>query len=37
MEAETLEQRVSEENLTSEDREEIPETFAGHETLPSVC
>lgn len=44
METETLEQQQQQQQQQSaressipEDREEIPETFPGHEALPSVC
>lgn len=41
METETLEQpqqqQPARESSIPEDREEIPETFPGHEALPSVC
>lgn len=45
METETLEQQQQQQQLQQparessipEDREEIPETFPGHEALPSVC
>lgn len=37
METETSEQRSTRESVTApEDREEVPETFAGHDALPSV-
>lgn len=37
METETIQERTSfEASSLSEDREEIPETFPGHEALPSV-
>ncbi|XP_014475998.1 PREDICTED: large proline-rich protein bag6-B isoform X2 [Dinoponera quadriceps] len=35
METEILEQRPTRETSVPEDREEVPETFAGHEALPS--
>lgn len=37
METETIQERTNFEGSSlSEDREEIPETFPGHEALPSV-
>lgn len=38
MEVETPEQRPTRENAAlPEDREEVLESFAGHDSLPSVC
>lgn len=38
METEIVQERTTfEASSLPEDREEIPETFPGHEALPSVC